>query len=55
MSDTVSPRQRRSRLFVIAFVVLLVAMSVLATILIQAGREDAAFQDDLEELREQGR
>lgn len=48
-------RQRRSRLFVIAFVVLVVALSVLATVLIQSGRQDAEFQGDLEELREQGR
>ncbi len=48
-------RRRRSRLFVIAFVVLMVALSVLATVLIQAGREDAAFQDELETLREEGR
>lgn len=52
---SVSPRQRRSRLFVIAFVVLLIALSVLATVLIQAGRQDAELQDQLEELREQGR
>ena len=54
MSD-VSPKQRRSRLFVIAFVVLLVALSVLATVLIQAGRKDAEFQQQLEQLREEGR
>lgn len=53
--STDSARRRRSRLFVIAFVVLVVALSVLATVLIQAGREDAAFQEELEELREQGR
>ena len=50
-----SARQRRSRLFVIAFVVLMIALSVLATVLIQSGREDAEFQEELEELREQGR
>lgn len=50
-----SARQRRSRLFVIAFVVLMIALSILATVLIQSGREDAEFQEQLEELREQGR
>ncbi len=49
------PRQRRSRLFVVAFVVLVVALSVLATLLIQAGRADAEFQEQLEQLREEGR
>lgn len=59
MSDSTSAsgvaRQRRSRLFVIAFVVLMIALSIWATILIQSGREDAEFQEELEELREQGR
>lgn len=55
MPDPSSPRQRRSRLFVIAFVVLILAISVWATILIQSGREDARFQEELEELREEGR
>ena len=55
MSDTISPRQRRSRLFVIAFVVLMIALSAFATIMIQAGREDAAFQEELDDLRESGR
>jgi len=55
MSDSVSPRQRRSRLFVLAFVVLVIALSVLATVLIQSGRQNAEFQEDLEELREEGR
>ncbi len=50
-----SARQRRSRLFVVAFVVLMIALSILATVLIQSGREDAEFQEQLEELREQGR
>jgi len=50
-----SARQRRSRLFVIAFVVLMIALSILATVLIQSGREDAEFQEQLEELREEGR
>ncbi len=53
--SNVSPKQRRSRLFVIAFVILLIALSVMATVLIQAGREDAAFQEQLEQLREEGR
>ena len=48
-------RRRRSRLFVIAFVVLMVALSVMATVLIQAGRQDAEFQEELQELREDGR
>lgn len=55
MSDSISPRQRRSRLFVIAFVVLMIALSVFATVVIQSGREDAAFQEELEELRDSGR
>lgn len=50
-----SARQRRSRLFVIAFVVLMIALSIWATILIKSGREDAEFQEQLEELREEGR
>jgi hypothetical protein len=48
-------RQRRSRLFVVAFVILIIALSVLATVLIQSGREDAELQQELQELREQGR
>ncbi|MEM1042526.1 MAG: hypothetical protein AAGI91_07835 [Bacteroidota bacterium] len=52
---TPSSRQRRSRLFVVGFVVVLITLSVLATVLIQAGREDARFQDQLEQLREEGR
>ena len=48
-------RQRRSRLFVLAFVVVVLALALLATVLIQSGREDAEFQEELEELREQGR
>lgn len=50
-----SARQRRSRLFVVAFIVLMIAISIWATILIQSGREDAEFQEQLEELREEGR
>ena len=48
-------RRRRSRLFVIAFIVLILAMSILATVLIRSGRQDAEFQQELEELRESGR
>ena len=47
--------RRRTRLFVAAFVVLAVGLAVLAGVLINAGREDAAFQRELEELREEGR
>ncbi|MDX1532372.1 MAG: hypothetical protein R3362_12650 [Rhodothermales bacterium] len=50
-----SDRQRRSRLFVIAFVVVVIALSVLATVLIQQGREDAEFQQQLQELRDEGK
>lgn len=46
---------RRTRAFVIAFVVLAVALAVLAGVLINAGREDAEFQQELEQLREGGR
>ncbi|MEP0549004.1 MAG: hypothetical protein ABJF88_18870 [Rhodothermales bacterium] len=49
------PRRTRSRLFVIAFVVLVIALSVWATTLIISGRQDAEFQEQLEELREEGR
>jgi hypothetical protein len=42
-------------LFVIAFVVLIVALSILATLLIQSGRQDAELQQELQELRESGR
>lgn len=52
---TTSPRVTRSRFFVIAFVILVIALSVLATVLIQSGRQDAEFQEQLEELREEGR
>lgn len=48
-------RQRRSRLFVVAFIILVIALSVLATVLIQSGREDAELQEELQELRESGR
>lgn len=48
-------RTRRSRLFVIAFVVLLIAISIFAAILIRSGRQDAEFQQELEELQESGR
>ena len=48
-------RRTRSRLFVIAFVVLVVALSVWATTLILSGRQDAEFQQELNELREEGR
>ena len=54
--ETPSPgRIKRSRLFVIAFVVLIVALSVWATTLILSGRQDAEFQQQFEELREEGR
>lgn len=49
------PRQKRSRIFVIAFVLLIIALSVLATVLIQSGRQDAEFQEELQELHEEGR
>ena len=49
------PHRTRSRLFVIAFVVLIIALSVWATTLILSGRQDAKFQQELEELREEGR
>lgn len=48
-------RQKRSRLFVIAFVVLVIALSVWATVLILSGRQDAELQQELQELREEGR
>jgi t-SNARE complex subunit (syntaxin) len=48
-------RQKRSRIFVVAFVLLIIALSVLATVLIQSGRQDAEFQEELQELREEGR
>jgi len=48
-------RRKRSRIFVVSFVLLMVALSILATILIQSGRKDAKFQQDLQELREEGR
>jgi hypothetical protein len=50
-----APRQKRSRIFVVAFVLLIIALSILATILIQSGRQDAEFQEELQELHEQGR
>ena len=53
--DPTEARQKRSRLFVVAFVLLIIALSVLATVLIQSGRQDAAFQQELQELREEGR
>jgi hypothetical protein len=54
-SSPPDPRRTRSRLFVIAFVVLIIALSVWATTLIISGRQDADFQQQLEELREEGR
>lgn len=48
-------RRKRSRLFVIAFVILIVALSAWATVLILSGRQDAQFQQELQELREEGR
>lgn len=48
-------RRKRSRIFVVSFVLLMIALSILATVLIQSGREDAAFQEELQELREEGR
>lgn len=54
MSPSAS-RTRRSRLFVIAFVVLIVALSILATVLIRSGRQDSELQQELQELRDEGR
>lgn len=53
--EPTSDRQKRSRIFVVAFIVLVIALSVLATVLIQSGQQDAEFQQELQELREQGR
>ena len=47
--------RRRSRLFVVAFVVLALALAVLAAVLINAGRADAELQQQLEQLRQEGR
>jgi len=48
-------RQKRSRIFVVAFILLIIALSVFATVLIQSGRQDAELQQELQELREEGR
>lgn len=48
-------RQKRSRIFVVVFILLIITLSVLATVLIQSGREDAELQQELQELREEGR
>ena len=48
-------RQKRSRTFVVAFILLIIALSVFATVLIQSGRQDAELQEELQELREEGR
>ncbi len=55
MQPVPDTRRKRSRLFVIAFVVLIIALSVLATVLILSGRQDAGFQQQLQELRDEGR
>ncbi len=53
MQPPTSERQRRSRLFLAAFLVLVVALSVLAGVLITGGLEDEERQEFFEELREE--
>jgi hypothetical protein len=48
-------RQRRSRLLLIAFLGVILAVSILATVLILSGQRDPERQDRYRELREQAR
>jgi hypothetical protein len=45
-------QRRRSRVFITLFLLLILALSVMAALLIQRGLEDEALQEQLRELRE---
>jgi cell division protein FtsB len=47
--------RRRSRIFLTLFLIVIIALSITAAILIQRGLEDQDLQEQLRELRDDGR